>query len=79
MSVKSLAPQGDKQVPRFGQPRIGSNATDPLTGKTMQPAARGLGYFLLALSVISVVYPTWNPWTYPWLTNFWLYTGWEEF
>jgi hypothetical protein len=41
--------------------------------------ARGLGYVLLALSVISVVYPIWNPWTYPWLTNFWLYMGWEEF
>jgi hypothetical protein len=40
---------------------------------------RGLAYVLLALSVISVVYPTWNPWTYPWLTNFWLYLGWEEF
>jgi hypothetical protein len=40
---------------------------------------RGLAYVLLALSVISVVYPTWNPWTYPWLTNFWLYMGWEEF
>jgi len=40
---------------------------------------RGLAYVLLALSVISVVYPTWNPWTYPWLTNLWLYMGWEEF
>jgi hypothetical protein len=40
---------------------------------------RGLGYVLLALSVVSVVYPTWNPWTYPWLTNFWLYMGWEQF
>jgi hypothetical protein len=40
---------------------------------------RGLAYVLLALSVVSVVYPTWNPWTYPWLTDFWLYMEWEEF
>jgi hypothetical protein len=40
---------------------------------------RWLAYALLALSVVSVVYPTWNPWTYPWLTNFWLYMGWEQF
>jgi hypothetical protein len=40
---------------------------------------RGLAYVLLALSVLSVVYPTWNPWTYPWLTDFWLYMEWEEF
>jgi hypothetical protein len=40
---------------------------------------RVLAYILLALSVISVVYPTWNPWTYPWLTDFWLYLEWEEF
>jgi hypothetical protein len=40
---------------------------------------RALAYILLALSVVSVVYPTWNPWTYPWLTNFWIYMGWEKF
>ncbi|MEX2139701.1 MAG: hypothetical protein WD894_10595 [Pirellulales bacterium] len=40
---------------------------------------RGLAYGLLAVSVISVVYPTWNPWTFPWLTDFWLYMDWEEF
>jgi hypothetical protein len=40
---------------------------------------RGLAYVLLALSVVSVVYPTWNPWTYPWLTDYWLYMEWEKF
>jgi hypothetical protein len=40
---------------------------------------RVLAYVLLALSVLAVVYPTWNPWTYPWLTNFWLYMHWEQF
>jgi hypothetical protein len=40
---------------------------------------RGLGYVLLAISVISVSYPIWNPWTHPWLTNFFVYMGWEKF
>jgi hypothetical protein len=40
---------------------------------------RGLGYVLLALSVLSVSYPIWNPWTQPWLTNLFLYLGWEKF
>ncbi len=30
---------------------------------------------LLALSVLSASYPTWNPWTSPWLMNFWEYVG----
>jgi hypothetical protein len=41
--------------------------------------ARGLGLVLLAWSVMSVSYPTWNPWTHPWLTNLFLYLGWERF
>ncbi|HEX3998081.1 MAG TPA: hypothetical protein VHX65_05985 [Pirellulales bacterium] len=40
---------------------------------------RGLGYVLLAISVVSASYPIWNPWTYPWLTNFFLHMGWEKF
>jgi hypothetical protein len=40
-------------------------------------AGRGLGLILLALSVISVSYPTWNPWTQPWLWNFMTYLGWN--
>lgn len=31
---------------------------------------------LLALSVLSATYPVWNPWTHPWLWNFWVYMGW---
>jgi hypothetical protein len=38
---------------------------------------RGTGLVLLALSVMSVSYPTWNPWTHPWLWNFMSYLGWE--
>jgi hypothetical protein len=51
-------------------------AADWLAGRRW---GRGLAYALLALSVVSVVYPTWNPWTYPWLTDFWLYLDWEQF
>ena len=31
---------------------------------------------LLALSVLSASYPTWNPWTPPWIMNFLGYMGW---
>ncbi len=31
---------------------------------------RGFALLLLALSVMSTSYPTWNPWTHPWLWNF---------
>jgi hypothetical protein len=37
---------------------------------------RLLGYLLLAMSVLSVAYPVWNPWVQPWLWNFWTYLGW---
>ncbi|HZZ74147.1 MAG TPA: hypothetical protein VFE24_17975 [Pirellulales bacterium] len=33
---------------------------------------------LLALSILSVSYPTWNPWTSPWLVNFFHYLGWTQ-
>ncbi len=38
-------------------------------------AGRALGLVLLALSVMSASYPTWNPWTHPWLWNFFTYLG----
>jgi hypothetical protein len=38
--------------------------------------SRGLCLVLLALSVLSVSYPTWNPWTNPWLMVFSRYLGW---
>ncbi len=37
---------------------------------------RAFGGILLALSVLSASYPTWNPWSHPWLMNFWTYQGW---
>jgi len=36
---------------------------------------RGVALVLLALSVMSASYPTWNPWTQPWLWNFLSYLG----
>ncbi len=57
----------------------------PLWLLAMLPAAdflasrrwtRGLALVLLALSVLSVSYPTWNPWTNPWLLDFSQYMGW---
>jgi hypothetical protein len=38
-------------------------------------AGRAVALVLLALSVMSVTYPTWNPWTQPWLWNFLTYLG----
>jgi hypothetical protein len=39
-------------------------------------STRGLALILLALSVLSVSYPTWNPWTPPWIMKFLQYLGW---
>jgi hypothetical protein len=36
---------------------------------------RGLALVLLAASALSASYPTWNPWTQPWLMVFWRYLG----
>ena len=33
-------------------------------------SGRVMAAVLLALSVMSATYPTWNPWTHPWLYNF---------
>lgn len=31
---------------------------------------RGLAYVFLAVSVLSVNYPPWNPWRHPWIYDF---------
>jgi hypothetical protein len=36
---------------------------------------RGLALVLLVLSVMSASYPTWNPWTQPWMWNALVYLG----
>ncbi len=51
----------------------------PLWLLTMLPAAdhmagsrrwRIVGLVLLGLSVLSASYPTWNPWTHPWIYEY---------
>jgi hypothetical protein len=37
---------------------------------------RGFALVLLALSTMSASYPTWNPWTSPWLADFLSYLDW---
>jgi len=37
---------------------------------------RGLAYLLLVFSAISVTYPTWNPWTQPWIYSAMQHFGW---
>ncbi|MCH8841161.1 MAG: hypothetical protein IH831_10935 [Planctomycetes bacterium] len=34
---------------------------------------------LLAISVFSASYPTWNPWTHPWIYRWLEYCGWQSF
>jgi hypothetical protein len=36
-------------------------------GLASRPWTRGLALAMLAVSVLSAAYPTWNPWTHPWL------------
>ena len=38
--------------------------------------SRGVGLMLLALSVVAASYPTWNPWSPPWIMNYLGYLGW---
>lgn len=40
-----------------------------------RPRTRGLALVLLVLSVLSACYPTWNPWTHPWLMIYMQYLG----
>jgi hypothetical protein len=60
----------------------------PLWLITMLPAAdrlgrsvagMSLGALLLTFSVLSANYPTWNPWTHPWIYNWLVWCGWQGF
>jgi hypothetical protein len=48
-------------------------AADRLAGSRV---GRGLGLVLLGLSVVSVAFPTWNPWTAPWIDRWLASAGW---
>jgi hypothetical protein len=60
----------------------------PLWLITMIPAAdrllrsrAGIAFaaLLLTFSVLSASYPTWNPWTHPWIYNWFVWCGWQGF
>ncbi len=42
-------------------------------------ATRGAALLLVAWSALSAAYPTWNPWTHPWITNLFLHLDWVSF
>jgi hypothetical protein len=37
---------------------------------------RCVALVMLAVSVLSASYPTWNPWTQPWLYDLFVWLGW---
>jgi hypothetical protein len=49
---------------------------DRLSRSTLGMALAAL---LLTLSVVSASYPTWNPWTHPWVYNWLVWSGWQGF
>jgi len=49
-------------------------AADALAGRRI---GRGIALLFLALSVVSVSYPTWNPWTHPWPMQWMQDQGWD--
>lgn len=51
-------------------------AADRLARSTAGMALAGL---LLTMSVLSASYPTWNPWTHPWIYNWLVWCGWPGF
>ena len=48
-------------------------AADRLAGSRV---GRGLALTLLGLSVVSVAFPTWSPWTTPWIQQWLTHAGW---
>lgn len=51
-------------------------ATDRLARST---AGMAIAVLLLSLSVLSVSYPTWNPWTHPWIYHWLEWCGWQGY
>ncbi len=83
-----LRPQGDRN---YGGVTSGFRWMywfAPLWLTTMLPAAdwlgrsqkrQAVGLTLLAFSVLSASYPTWNPWIQPWIYRWLEYCGWQGF
>lgn len=51
-------------------------AADRLARST---AGMAVALVLLTFSVLSASYPTWNPWTHPWIYNWLVWCGWQGF
>jgi hypothetical protein len=51
-------------------------AADRLARSTVGMAFAAL---LLTISALSAGYPTWNPWTHPWIYNWLVWCGWPGF
>jgi hypothetical protein len=49
-------------------------AADRLAGST---GGRAVALALLTMSVLSVSYPTWNPWVHPWIYHWLQWSGWQ--
>jgi hypothetical protein len=52
--------------------------TTALDARANCRGCRTVQLLLLAVSVVSVSYPTWNPWTLPWLTDWMAHLGWIQ-
>lgn len=50
--------------------------TPALDAASWRGWSRFAAMVLLGLSAMSAAYPTWNPWTHPWLMNYMAYWGW---
>ena len=53
----------------------------PAAAQRLSPTwwGRAIALALLAVSVISAIYPGNNPWTHPWLFDYWTELGWIEY
>jgi hypothetical protein len=83
-----MRPQGDRNYGGMSSGFRWMFWCSPLWLVAMLPAADrlarsvpGIAFaaMLLTVSVLSASYPTWNPWTHPWLYNWMVWNGWQGF
>lgn len=83
-----LRPQGDRNYGGMTSGLRWMFWFAPLWLAVLLPAAdwaartrirKSIAATLLAFSVLSASYPTWNPWTHPWIYNWLEYCGWQGF
>ena len=68
--------EGEAEVAVIGGAEIYAQALPAADRLNCCRGGRVFASVLLALSVMSATYPTWNPWTHPWLWNFLYSLGW---